>query len=192
MNDTGKNARKATKRRKEPPKVVHPIGGETSEPSYPIKFRIINPIGRPTEYQEDMCQEVINFGKLGYSRTAIAAKLGISRNTLYQWVKQYPEFHDAMEKAVEESQIFWEDTLRMTAIGVIEKGSATATIFALKSQFQQDWKDIKTTELVGANGGPVQVQAIVFDPDEMDPDEIEAAERLLLSYEQKLKEAEDD
>lgn len=192
MSDTGKNSRRPAKKRKDPPKVIPPIGEDTSEHMKKFKYRIINPIGRPTEYQEDMCQEVIKFGKLGYSRTAIAAKLGISRNTLYQWVKQYPDFQDAMEKAVEESQIFWEDALRLTAMGALEKANATATIFALKSQFQQDWKEIRTTELVGANGGPVQVQAIVFDPDEMDPDEIEAAERLLLAYEQKLREAEDD
>lgn len=189
MNDTGKTKRKSQKPRVEQ---EHPIGMEDSNQAYTPKYWIMSPIGRPTEYQEDMCQKVIGFGKQGYSRTAIAAKLGISRQTLYLWVKQYPDFFDAMEKAVEESQIFWEDALRLTAMGALEKANATATIFALKSQFQQDWKEIRTTELVGANGGPVQVQAIVFDPEEMDPDEIEAAERLLLSYEQKLKEAEDD
>ena len=189
MNDTGKTKRKSQKPRVEQ---EHPIGVEDSNQAYTPKYWIMSPIGRPTEYHEDMCQKVITFGKQGYSRTAIAAKLGISRQTLYLWVKQYPDFFDAMEKAVEESQIFWEDALRLTAMGALEKANATATIFALKSQFQQDWKEIRTTELVGANGGPVQVQAIVFDPEEMDPDEIEAAERLLLSYEQKLKEAEDD
>ncbi len=195
MNNRADRLKKAQKQRKQPPLLeAEPITGEVEEQpkEYVVKYKHISPIGRPTEYDPKMCQDAVAFGKLGYSKTAIAAKLGISRQTLYSWVKQHPEFLDAMEKAVEESQIYWEDTLRLTARGLLEKANATATIFALKSQFQQDWKEIRTTELVGANGGPVQLQAIVLDPEDMDPEEAETMERLLITYERKLQEAEDE
>ncbi len=69
----------------------------------------------------------------------MAAKLGISRETLYAWMEEYPDFSDAMKKARHLAQQKWEQILMDQA--TTGKGNATAAIFAMKNQFPDDYRD---------------------------------------------------
>lgn len=66
------------------------------------------PIGRPTEYKPEYCQELIEFMGKGYSQEAFCGHVKISKQTLYNWYDEYPDFLDAKTKALVACQMFWE------------------------------------------------------------------------------------
>lgn len=67
------------------------------------------PAGAPPKYKKEFCEEVIELGKLGNSITQIACKLNVAKQSLYNWMDQHPEFLDAMTRAREYSQAWFED-----------------------------------------------------------------------------------
>lgn len=100
------------------------------------------PIGRPSKYDPTYCEVAIRMGERGKTWTAIAAELGVVRDTLYNWMDEHDEFFDAMKASRHAAQQWWEDTLQMQARGELESGaSATAAIFAMKNQFPDDYRD---------------------------------------------------
>ena len=65
-------------------------------------------MGRPTKYKKAFCKVVIEKMAEGYSKEAVAGFLGIAKDTLYSWVKKYPEFSDAISIGESKSRLFWE------------------------------------------------------------------------------------
>lgn len=65
-------------------------------------------IGRPTKYDPAMCQMLIDGMSKGFSIEACAGKIGVSKETVYQWVKEHPEFSDAKKTGEALSRDFWE------------------------------------------------------------------------------------
>ena len=105
-------------------------------------------IGRPSEFSQEHLDQLNDLGHEGETKTEMAVALGIARDTLYRWDKEHPDFSDALKRAVERSQAWWERTLRRQAHGLCESGaSATAAIFAMKNQFRDDYKDRHDVEL---------------------------------------------
>lgn len=75
----------------------------------------------------------------GYSTTALAGHLKVSRQTIYNWMEEYPEFFDAVKEGMAASAIWWENCLRNNASK--GEGNATAAIFGLKNRAADDWRD---------------------------------------------------
>ena len=48
--------------------------------------------GRPTLYRPEYCQRAIEFMGQGYSVTALAGHLGMSKDAIYDWINLYPDF----------------------------------------------------------------------------------------------------
>jgi transposase len=96
--------------------------------------------GRPTKYDPAMCETVIELGMLGKSKMQIAAKLGISRETLYEWKKQNKDFSDSIKKSMTFSQTFWEAQGEKGLWGGKEF-NATVFCFVMKNRFHEDYKD---------------------------------------------------
>ena len=61
-----------------------------------------------TKYEPSMCDTVIELGKTGASQKIMYSTLGISKTTGDRWKKEKPEFAEAMDRAVVESQAWWE------------------------------------------------------------------------------------
>jgi transposase-like protein len=124
-------------------------------------------MGRPSKYKEEFCELVVELGKEGKSYTAIAAEIGVVRDTLYDWMDVYPDFSYAMKRSRQEAQEWWEGVLRKQATGEAETGaSATAAIFAMKNQFPDDYRDKRELD----------VDVGVFEIDFMGADDYEVSE----------------
>lgn len=65
-------------------------------------------MGRPTLYDPIHCALVVKMGQGGKSRAQIASILNVSRATLYEWGDVHPAFSDALARAREHEQAWWE------------------------------------------------------------------------------------
>jgi hypothetical protein len=54
-------------------------------------------IGRPTDYTPEACYQVIALMQRGLSLTGAAGMMGITRATIHNWRKKYPDFLDSVE-----------------------------------------------------------------------------------------------
>jgi hypothetical protein len=95
--------------------------------------------GRPSKYDPAFCDEVLPFMSQGYSTTALAGHLGVSRSTVYLWMEENPAFSDAVKEGMAASARWWEDCLRQNAM--TGQGNATSAIFGLKNRAADDWRD---------------------------------------------------
>ena len=66
-------------------------------------------MARPTDYLPEHCDSVILWGKEGRSKAQIAARLDVARQTLDNWAVAHPEFLDALTRARDLSQAWFED-----------------------------------------------------------------------------------
>jgi hypothetical protein len=144
---------KATKKAK--PKKVSPQQ-QTKQPFAVLPPSLdIRKIGRPSKYDPSFCELVLDLGSEGKSRAQIAAAIGVDRDTLREWAKQYPEFSVAIKGAKELELAWWENAgqINMTRQGF----NATAFIFQMKNRFREDYRDTQALEHTGKNGGPLGV-----------------------------------
>ena len=101
--------------------------------------------GRPPKYLPEYCDGVIEDARAGYSLTAFAGKVGVSRNTIDNWRKVYPEFDEAC--GVHKS------ARCRTLEGNLMSGQNTVgSIFGLKNAAPEEWKDKHEVEHSGNVG----------------------------------------
>ena len=55
--------------------------------------------GRPSTYQPDFCDEIVELGKEGKSVAEMAAHFDVSRQTIDNWAAAHPEFLEALTRA---------------------------------------------------------------------------------------------
>lgn len=60
------------------------------------------------KYKKEYCKQVVEFMKEGYSFEAFAGKIGVGRQTLYDWSKRHPEFEKAHKAGMAACQLKWE------------------------------------------------------------------------------------
>lgn len=107
------------------------------------------PTGRPSEYRDELANEIIALMAMGLSVTASAANLGFHRDTLYEWEKQHPTFSDALKLGRGKRVLFLEKRLLTEDSGP----KVTASIFALKNADANEWRE--KHEITGKDGAPL-------------------------------------
>lgn len=114
--------------------------------------------GRPTDYRQELCTQVMELGMQGKSKTQIARTIGVVRNTLDNWAKEHPEFLSALTCAMEWSQAAWEDK---ADDGIASMGfNAGLWGRVMSARFPKDYRETTRTELTGADGGSVKTEEI--------------------------------
>jgi hypothetical protein len=123
-------------------------------------------MARPTDYDPAFCDEVIEYGRAGKSLTWIATELGVVKQTVHNWMAAHPEFLDAMTRAKELSQRWWEDKGQE---GMEQQGfNSSVWSRSMAARFPDDWREVKGTELTGKDGGAIQavtkIERVIVDP----------------------------
>lgn len=111
-------------------------------------------MGRPSEYKPAFAGEIITLMASGLSLTAAAAELGFSRETVYAWEREKPDFSDAVKLARSKRTAFLEKRLLAADTGPV----VTSSIFALKNACAAEWRDKQEHEHTGPGGGPIKVE----------------------------------
>lgn len=110
-----------------------------------------NPVGRPTKYEPRFCYDCIEFMGQGYSLTAFAGSIGVSRATINNWMAEHAEFLEATRTGQAKRTMCLEKTLLAGETGP----KVTGHIFALKNADPEGWKDKQEVE----HSGGVTVRA---------------------------------
>lgn len=103
--------------------------------------------GRPTKYEPEFAERCIEFMGLGYSLTAFAGAIGVSRSTINEWMAANPEFSEATKVG----QAARTKNLEATLLAGETGPKVTGHIFALKNADPDGWKDKQHVE--GPPGG---------------------------------------
>jgi transposase len=125
-----------------------------------------NPVGCPSAYKPEYCQQVIDAGDEGKSKVEMAAEIGVTRKTFDNWSAEFPEFLLAIESAMERSQAWWEKVGRAHITEQYGEGAAGSKVNAnlysrsMAARFPKDWREKTEQTIQGANGGPVAVAHI--------------------------------
>jgi hypothetical protein len=116
--------------------------------------------GRPTLYTPQIIEELNKYLVEAVPQNmkiptveGIALRLGISKDTLYTWAKEYPEFSDALAKL----KMMQKEALVET--GIFGGKEINQAIVALLLKVNHDMIETTRTELGGVNGQPITIVA---------------------------------
>lgn len=102
--------------------------------------------GRPTDYAPEYTELARNYALLGAKREEIAEFLGVTRRTLSNWCKRYPE----MEQAIQEGLVHANARVIGAHYRKCLEGDMTAIIFWEKNRM--GWRDrIDTVAKIGVS-----------------------------------------
>ena len=104
-------------------------------------------VGRPTRYDPDFGEKIIEIMSEGFSLVAAASCIGVGRTTVYEWRDKHPEFAKMLEIAAAKRQHVLEKDLLNAKEGPV----VTSRIFALKNA-SPDWREKKEVEHSGSIG----------------------------------------
>lgn len=106
--------------------------------------------GRPTKYNPDRHNRIIEALRAGNTRKASAMFGGVSVDAFQEWVKIYPEFSQDVERAEAEAEI--------RNVAIIQKAATDtwqAAAWWLERRRPGDYRT--RSEVTGADGGAVRV-----------------------------------
>ena len=110
--------------------------------------------GRPSKYEPEFKEMVIAMGEQGLCLLDIAQEIGVTRETLWNWGNNRPDFFEALTYAREAAQAHWEKY----GAGKFESKEFQTHLFTrmMAARFQGDWTSKK--EISGPGGGPIRTQ----------------------------------
>lgn len=107
-----------------------------------------NKVGRPSKYKPEYCEMLIKYMAQGYSFEAFAGIVRTTKQTIYTWTEEFPEFLDAKEEGFARSREFWEKQAIDGLWNIQGEGSRnlnnTAWVFNMKNRF--GWRDKQPDE----------------------------------------------
>lgn len=112
--------------------------------------------GRPTDYRPEFCDKVVEWGRLGKSKAWMAAELGVSKQTVYDWEAAHPNFLEATTRAITFSQQWWEDAGQRGMEA--DKFNSAVWTKNMAARFRDEWTDRQ--ELTGADGAALTLPVI--------------------------------
>jgi transposase len=110
------------------------------------------PAGRPTKYDPAMCETVIECGEQGMGKLEMCKELRIDYSTFEAYQEKHTEFSQAVKRALQLSQAWWEGKGREATFGGVDGFNATSYIFNMKNRFREDWRDKHDHEVNGNLG----------------------------------------
>ena len=108
--------------------------------------KIPHPGGRPTKYDPSYCDLVEEEMGKGFSLTAFAGIIGVSRSTITEWMNANPEFSLAVNRAKAKMLLAWERKSLKVADNGGTGGQSTLIIFGLKNMGGDEWAEKSETK----------------------------------------------
>lgn len=110
-----------------------------------------NPVGRPTKYRSEFCEQIRELAREGLSKTEMAVELGISRQCWHDWAEAHAEFLDAIKEAEWIAQAWWERSGRM-GVFMGKKFNQNAWRTQVFNRFHHEYRDRRHVEHEAGDG----------------------------------------
>ena len=145
------------------------------------------PVGRPSLYKKEYCEELIEWMKKGKSFWTFAVNVPCTIDTLSEWTKVHPEFSEAKMQGKVYEMDWWDNVHRKLAVTGV--GNITAVVWAQKNKFPKFYRErlakganqIELKQRLAVSGDFKSIVATMT-PDQM--------YQLSIAMEQKVKEIE--
>lgn len=100
----------------------------------------------PTKYKEELCEELVDHMKEGFSFESFGAVANVDRATLFRWKNKHDEFKEAYELGFVHSLFNWEKVGKegLYMGGKDNPFNSAVWIFNMKNRF--NWTDKKEIE----------------------------------------------
>ena len=108
-------------------------------------------VGKPSEYDPEYCDVLVDKMSQGYSFEACAGFIGVSFQTLYNWAQKYPQFLEAKKEAFAAGRVFWEKLAIDNIINSFQGDTLNASIWIFNMKNRFGWKDKNELELTGSD-----------------------------------------
>lgn len=99
--------------------------------------------GRPTKYKKEYDKIAYEFISKGHTRAALAGRLNVNADTIYEWIKVHDSFSDNIKLGVAKALELYEQRLLGLSSGSddqkLKKVNLSALIFLMKTRFHKDW-----------------------------------------------------
>jgi len=97
--------------------------------------------GRPTKYDEEYCEKLIEHMAEGYSFESFGGIIEVSEDTLYEWAKVHEKFSDSKKIGTQKSMIWWEQMGRKGMINEIPFFNDRIWRLNMINRFRSKWTD---------------------------------------------------
>jgi len=138
------------------------------------------PVGRPSKYKPEYCEQIIELGKQGKSIAQMAAAFDVDKASVYRWADEEETFRTALARARTYSQTWWEDKAQQN-LGTRDF-NAQLWLKSVASRFRDDYTEKQVTEVSGPNGGAIKTESVTkIDTRGLDEDQRETLKAALMA-----------
>lgn len=111
-------------------------------------------VGRPTKYDPAFCDKVIEVGSYGGWLSEMAEACDVHRSTMDEWAAEHPEFSEALTRAKQKAQAWFEKEGRegMRA----DKFNSQLWAKQMSARHREEYTERR--ELTGAEGGAIKTE----------------------------------
>lgn len=113
-------------------------------------------VGRPTKYKPEFCDKVIEVGSYGGWLSEMAEACDVHRSTMDEWAEHHPEFSEALTRAKQKAQAWFEREGRtgLTA----DKFNSQLWAKQMSARHRDEYTERR--ELTGAQGGAIKTEEV--------------------------------
>lgn len=131
------------------------------------------PVGRPSKYKPEYCEQIIELGKEGKSIAQMAAAFDVDKASIFDWAAAHEDFSTALARAKAYSQTWWEDAAQKNLSD--RNFNAQLWLKSVASRFREDYTEKQVTEVSGPGGSAMQIETTAkVDTSVLDPEQREA------------------
>lgn len=90
--------------------------------------------------------------RAGFSLTAFAGHIGVSRSTINMWIGEFSEFSEAVSQGKAARLLHWEESAIGIAKGGGGPGASTIVVFGLKNMAPEEYSDMSKVDHTSSDG----------------------------------------
>lgn len=111
------------------------------------------PAGRPTKYRPEFCDLIIKVGEEGGWLCEMAEACDVVRSTMDEWAANHPEFSEALTRAKQKAQAWFE--LKGRTGMEADKFNSALWQKQMSARHPDEYTERRKNELTGAGGKPL-------------------------------------
>ena len=94
-------------------------------------------MARPTKYEKDHCDVVVNLMKQGWSKIEVCAQIGVTYQTFLNWQEKHKPFLESVKRGDKLSEAWWMNQGRIA----LRDGTFNATLWYMNMKNRHGWAD---------------------------------------------------